>query len=584
MATANPFIPKSVVCFREGYDPPRILADVLAGITVGFVAVPLAMALAIASGVKPEQGLTTAVIAGFLISALGGSRVQIGGPTGAFVVIVLGIVRRHGVEGLTIATLMAGLLLIVFGLARLGGVIKFIPYPVTTGFTSGIALLIFSQQMRDLFGLRLGEVPGEFVSKWIAYVHAAPTVNPWSAAIGAATIALLIGIRRVAPRVPGPIVALVFAGLAVWLFDLDARHGVETIGSRFGDLPRSLPAPTLPALGWHDLARARELVPEAVTIALLAAIESLLCAVVADGMIGGRHRSNGELVAQGIANVASALFGDIPATGAIARTATNVKAGGRTPLAGMVHALTILVLMLALAPLARRLPLSALAAILVVVAWNMAEIDHFRHMFKAPRSDLWVLLVTFGLTVLADLTAAVLVGMVLASMLFMRRMAEVTNVGMITRGLEDEDEAPDPGAIARRDVPSGVEVFEIDGPFFFAVADRLKDVLSVIRKPPAIFILRMRRVPAIDATGIHALEELHQKCRREGTLLLLAGVHAQPLDALMAYGLYERIGEDCMFGNVDDALDRARALLALPPAERPLQAPSEVAREEGQRR
>ena len=573
------FIPKSIVCFREGYDRKRVVADVLAGIAVGFVALPLAMALAIASGVKPEQGLYTAVVGGFLISALGGSRVQIGGPTGAFVVIVLGIVQKHGVEGLTIATLMAGTLLIIFGLARFGAVIKFIPYPVTTGFTSGIALLIFSQQVKDLLGLTMSEVPSGFVSKWIAYAHAAPTLNGWALAVGAGTLALLAGTRRVAPRVPGPILALVAAWLIVSLFDLDVRHGVETIGSRFGGIPRSLPSLTLPAFDWQNLQRARELVPEAVTIALLAAIESLLCAVVADGMIGGRHRSNGELVAQGIANIASVSFGGIPATGAIARTATNVKAGGRTPLAGMVHAGTILVLILVLAPLARRVPLSALAAILVVVAWNMAETDHFRNLLKAPRSDVGVLLVTFGLTVLADLSVAVLVGMVLASLLFMRRMSEVTNIAMITRELDDEAEVPDPGAIDRRDVPESVEVFEIEGPFFFAVADRLKDVLAVIRRPPKVFILRMRHVPAIDATGMHALEELYEKCRREGTRLLLAGVHAQPLHALMGYGLYDRIGEDSMFDNVDDALDHARALLEMPPAPRPDDTPAEVARE-----
>jgi len=573
------FVPKSVVCLREGYDRKRITADVLAGITVGLVAVPLAMALAIASGVKPEQGLYTAVVAGFLISALGGSRVQIGGPTGAFVVIVLGIVQKHGVDGLAIATLMAGGLLIVFGLARLGAVIKFIPYPVTTGFTSGIALLIFSQQMKDLFGLTLDAVPGEFVSKWIAYGHAADTANPWTVAVGAASLALLVAARRIAPRIPGPIATLVVAWIAVWLFDLDVRHGVETIGTRFGGIPRSLPAPTFPPLEWESLHRARLLVPEAATIALLAAIESLLCAVVADGMIGGRHRSNGELVAQGIANIISVVFGGIPATGAIARTATNVKAGGRTPLAGMVHAATILAIMLLFAPLARRVPLAALAAILVMVAWNMAEIDHFRHLLKAPKSDVWVLLVTFSLTVLADLTAAVLLGMVLASLLFMRRMSEVTNVGMITRQLEDEEEEPDPGAIERRDVPPGVEVFEIDGPFFFGVADRLKDVLSAIKRPAKFFILRMRRVPAIDATGMHALDELYTKCRREGTRLLLAGVHAQPLTALMGYGLYDKIGEQNMFANVDDALDEARAALDMPPAERPVDSPAEVARE-----
>jgi sulfate permease, SulP family len=576
----HPFRPKSIVCFREGYDRRRILADVLAGVTVGFIAFPLAMALAIASGVEPERGLYTAVIAGFLIAALGGSRVQIGGPTGAFVVIVLGIVDRHGEAGLALATIMAGLILVVLGLARFGSVIKFVPYPVTTGFTTGIALLIFSQQIKDLFGLELAKTSSEFVERWIAYVRAADTYEPITAAIGIASLVLLFGLQRLAPKVPGAIVTLALAtALVAWL-DLDERFGVATIGSRFGGIPRSLPMPSLPAFDLATLEQARALVPEATTIALLAAIESLLCAVVADGMIGGRHKSNMELVGQGVANVASVVFGGIPATGAIARTAANVKAGGRTPLAGMVHAVTILLLMFAVAPLASRAPLAALAAVLVVVAWNMAEIDHFRSLLRAPKSDVAVLLTTFWLTVFTDLTVAVGVGMVLASLLFMRRMSEVTNVGAITRELDEPDDAEvDFGSIDRRDVPPAVEVYEINGPFFFGVADRLKDVLRRVERSPKVFILRMRHVPAVDASGMHALEEFLDKCRREGIHLLLAGVHTQPLDALLAYGLFDRIGEENMLENIDDALDRARELLKVEPAARPADRVPEVARE-----
>lgn len=575
------FVPKSIVCFREGYDLERIRRDVVAGVTVGMIALPLAMALAIASGVEPSRGLVTAIVAGFLISALGGSRVQIGGPTGAFVVIVYGIVQRHGEAGLALATIMAGVILVLLGLARFGAVIKFVPYPVTTGFTTGIALLIFSQQMKDLFGLEMASMPSEFLERWAAYLEAAPSADPPTLAIGLGALAALAILQRFVPRVPGAIVAVVGATIAVVILDLDGARGVETIGSRFGGIPRAFPMPTLPALDWATFERARLLVPEATTIALLAAIESLLCAVVADGMIGGRHKPNVELLAQGVANLGSVFCGGIAATGAIARTAANVKAGGRTPLAGVVHALTVLAAMMLLAPYANRVPLAALAAVLVMVAWNMAEIDHFRGLLHAPKSDVLVLVTTFGLTVLADLTVAVGVGMVLASLLFMRRMSEVTNVGAITRELEDldEDEGDDPGAIALRDVPPATEVYEVNGPFFFGVADRLKDALRRVEKPPRVFVVRLRRVPAIDATGMHALEELYDKCRREGTTLLLAGVHAQPLNAMLRYGLFDRIGEENVFENVDAALERARELVHAAPMPRPAGVPPEVRRE-----
>jgi sulfate permease, SulP family len=579
------FLPKTIVCLREGYGRAFFFNDIAAGITVAIVALPLSLALAIGSGVRPEQGLFTAIIAGFLISLLGGSRVQIGGPAGAFMAIVGAIVARDGYEGLCIATLMAGVILILMGLAKLGTLVKFIPYPVTTGFTTGIAVIIFTSQVRDLFGLTISYIndkgvlvhnpPSAFLSGWRVLLESMHSVNWLATAFGLGSLLILAGLRRYAPRVPGAIVVVVLGAALAASLHLDVAHrsigGIETLGTRFGGIPSTLRAPHLPIKisSWNDVPRVWntmvELVPEATTLAVLCAVESLLCAVVADGMIGGRHKSNCELVAQGIANIGSILFGGIPATGVIARTTANVKSGGRTPLAGMVHSATLLILMLLLAPYASQIPLAVLAAILLMVAWNMAEFDHFRSIFRAPRADMLVLLTTFGLTVLTDLTKGVGVGMILASMLFMKRMTEVSNVGVIRDELDETDpslaELKDPNAIALRDVPAGVEVYEINGPFFFGVADRLKDTLRGLERPPRVFILRMRYVPAIDATGMHALEEFHDKCRRGGTRLLLSGVHAQPMLAMTQYGLVDRIGVENMFGNIDEALDCARRII-----------------------
>jgi len=561
------FLPKSIVCFREGYDRSTFTHDLLAGITVGIIALPLAMAFGIASipedvareaGVSPPaMGLYTAVVAGFLISALGGSRVQIGGPTGAFIVIVSAIATKHGYAGLATATLMAGVMIIIMGIARFGGMIKFIPYPVTTGFTSGIAVIIFCSQMKDFFGLAMGQPPGEFVDKWREFVEHAASWSGATTAVGAGSLTLIILLRRIAPRIPGAIVAVIFASLIVWMLKLP----VETIGTKFGGIPRGLPVPRLPPL---DFSRIRELLPDAATIAMLAAIESLLSAVVADGMTGGRHKADCELVAQGVANVASVVFGGIPATGAIARTTVNVKSGAKTPVSGMIHAITLLLIMLLFAPLAKLTPLATLAAILMIVAWNMSEIGHFRAILRAPRSDVAVLLTTFGLTVFADLTIAVGFGMVLASLLFMKRMADVANIAAIKDEIsgDAEDEGQDAFSIAKRDVPAGVEVYEINGPFFFGVADRLKDTLAQMERPPKVFILRMRRVPAIDASGLHALKEFHDKCRRQGTTLVLSGVHAQPLFAFTRAGFDQVVGKENMRGDIDGALERAKELLA----------------------
>ena len=540
----------------KGYTPAILVADSIAGLTVGVVALPLAMAFAIASGLPPERGLFTAIVAGFLISFLGGSRVQIGGPTGAFVVIVTGIVAQFGYAGLAWCTLMAGGILILFGVFRLGGLIRFIPFPVTTGFTSGIAVVIFSTQIKDLLGLRMVEVPSEFIPKWGAYFHAVDTASAATAAVGMGTVMLIVLLRRFAPRMPGMLIAMIMATLAVAMLHLD----VETIGGRFGDLPRMLPTPGLPSIAVNELGA---LVPSAFTVALLAAIESLLSATVADGMIGGRHRPNTELIAQGIANLGSILFGGIPATGAIARTATNVKSGAKTPVAGMVHAVTLLLILVLCAPLATKIPLASLAGILVVVSYNMSEHRHFASILKGPRSDRLVLLLTFALTVLVDLTLAVQVGIVLSSLLFMRRMSELADVTVITRDLRgDADAEFDPMSITTREVPDGVEVYEVNGPFFFGMADSFWSALRSIERPVPVLIIRIRNVPAIDATGLHVLEELHHKCRRQRTQLVFSGVTKQPLSVFRQSGFLEEVGAENFCPTIDESLARARAILS----------------------
>jgi len=557
-------LPKLITTLKE-YDRKTFSSDLFAGITVGIVALPLAMAFAIASGVAPERGLFTAIIAGLLISLLGGSRVQIGGPTGAFVVIVAGIVAEFGYDGLVLCMLMAGLFLIALGLFRMGGLIKFIPFPVTTGFTSGIAVVIFSTQIKDLLGLPLENLPAEFIPKWIEYARHLGLINPSAAGIGIGTIAIIILTRQFIPRIPAMLVGMVAATIAANLLGLD----VETIGSRFGDLPRTLPVPGLPSFD-INMNEITKLVPSAFTVGLLAAIESLLSATVADGMIGGRHRSNIELIGQGAANIGSAFFGGIPATGAIARTVTNIKSGAKTPIAGIIHAISLALMLLFLAPLAKMIPLAALAGILVVVSYNMSEAKHFIGLLKAPRSDVMVLLTTFALTIFIDLTVAVEVGIVLAALLFIRRMSEVTNIGMITREINgDGDDEEDPNSISVRVVPPGVEVFEIQGPFFFGAADRFKEAIRTIEKPVPVIILRIRNVPAIDATGLHMLKEFLHQCKRESTTLVLSGVHTQPLQAMRKSGLMDEIGQENIKGNIDDALSRANELLSKNPASSP---------------
>src|SRR6266576_129079 len=558
----------------KGYSKDQLLADMTAGVIVGIVALPLAIAFAIASGLTPERGLYTAIIGGFIISLLGGSRVQIGGPTGAFVVIVAGIVQHYGIEGLTIATIMAGVILIGLGLARLGGAIKFISYPVTIGFTSGIALIIFSSQVKDLLGLRMGTLPADFVPKWAALLRHLNVVNWWAVAVAALALAVIVWWPRINARIPGPFVALILTTLLVRLLHLP----VDTIATRFGAIDAGLPVPVVPHV---TLERIAELSRPALAIALLAAIESLLSAVVADGMIGGRHRSNMELVAQGVANIAAPIFGGMPATGAIARTATNVKNGGRTPVAGMIHAVTLLLITLFFGRWAGLVPLATLAAILVIVAYHMSEWRTFRSELRSPKSDVAVLLATFLLTVLVDLTVAIEVGMILAAFLFMKRMSEVTNIRVLTHEFGDpkDDFETDPNAVARRTVPEGVEVYEISGPFFFGAAETFRSRVAEVARKPKVLILRMRHVPGIDSTGLHALRDLVRRGTNEGTLVLLSDVHAQPVVALERSGFLYEMGEENILGNVDDALNRARVHLGLAVEARPAFATPTVRRE-----
>lgn len=541
-------LPKLVTTLRD-YDRAQFTKDVAAGVIVGIVALPLAIAFAIASGVGPQAGLYTAIIAGFLISALGGSRVQIGGPTGAFIVIVYGIVQQYGTGGLTVATIMAGVILITLGLAKMGGVIKYIPHPVTVGFTSGIAVVIASGQLRDFFGLDLAKVPAEFVQKIEALAEHASTVDATALMLAVTTVVIVQSAHRITTRVPSPFLALVLTTAAAQLLPLD----VATIGTRFGSLDLSFPAPHLPVVTVHT---ALSLVGAAFAIAALGGIESLLSAVVADGMIGSRHRSNMELVAQGVANVVTPFFGGIPATGAIARTATNIRAGGRTPVAGMVHSITLLVITLFAGRWAALIPMPTLAGILMVVAYNMSEWRTFRGMLTAPRGDVAVLLTTFFLTVFVDLTVALGVGMVLASFLFIRQMGEATTV----RSMTDEE---DDRALRALDVPAGVIIYEIDGPFFFGAAEKFRDTMAEIERTPKVLVLHVARVNVLDATGLGVIRDLVKKGRRDNSALILSGVHSQPMIALGKSDLLDEIGDDNLVPNLDAAMARARELIAL---------------------
>ena len=537
------------------YNRQQLQKDIMAGIIVGIVALPLAIAFAIASGVSPEKGLYTAIIGGFIISALGGSRVQIGGPTGAFIVIVYGIVQQYGINGLIIATFIAGVMLIIMGVASLGAVIKFIPHPLIIGFTSGIALIIFSSEIKDFLGLKMGSIPVDFIEKWHSYAVHFKSLNPYTALIASFAVLIILLWPKVTHKVPGSLIAILVTTAIVQFFHLP----VDSIGSRFGNIPSSLPGAVIPDL---DFATVKSLIRPAFTIALLGGIESLLSAVVADGMVGGNHRSNMELVAQGTANIFSSIFGGIPATGAIARTATNIKNGGRTPIAGIAHAITLLLILLFFGKWASLIPMATLAAILVVIAYNMSEWKNFVSVLKGPRSDIAVLLTTFFLTVIIDLTVAIEAGMILAVFLFMRKMIKFSSVNVLKGQVDDHDDDVDKGAVTNFNIPKDVEVFEITGPLFFGAAYKFKDTMKVIEKKPKVLIIRMRQVPLIDATGIHVLHDVFNEIKKSGTKIILSGISSeQVMGELKKSRLLFAIGKANVTDNFEKALERSAAVL-----------------------
>ncbi len=552
------FQPAIISPFKEGYSLKTFFGDLSAGLIVGVVAIPLAIAFAIASGVTPEAGLATAVIAGFIISALGGSRVQIGGPTGAFIVIIYGIVQQFGTDGLMVATLMAGAILILLGLCGLGSIIKYIPYPVTIGFTSGIALIIFTGQVNDILGLGLKNLPADFVGKLTAYAGGLDHINGWSLLLSALTIVICFSWHRVTAKIPGSLIAILLTTAICQLFHLNT----ETIGSNFPSVAGGMtfPRPHLPSLTFSQL---QSLVSPAIAIALLAGIESLLSAVVADGMTGRRHHSNTELIAQGLANIASPLFGGIPATGAIARTATNIRNGGKTPLAGIIHTLVLLAMMLFLGRYAAMIPMATLGGIIAVVAYNMSEWHLFKGMFKSTGSDIAVMLITFTLTVFVDLTVAIQAGVLLAAFTFIRRMARSTGALNVTGDpTGPAPDNPDDLANLRAAIPPGVEIYEVYGALFFGAADKFKDTLLSLQQPlPRVLILRMRYVIMLDASALHTLEDVQHHTQTRGVQLLLSGVRSQPLILMERSGFLARIGQDNVFGHIDEALARAREIV-----------------------
>lgn len=552
-----PFRPRLFETLKAGYSRKDLMPDLVAGVTVGIVALPLAMAFAIASGVKPEAGIFTAVIAGLIVSGLGGTRIAIGGPTGAFIVILCGIGAKYGFDNLLICTMLAGGLLLTMGLTRMGTMIKYIPFPVTMGFTSGIAVLIFSTQIKDFLGMQVDKVPSDFIPKMLFLGrHLAAAQWPTVLLASASLAVILFWPKQWQRRVPGSIAALVLSTAAVALLHLP----VETIGTRFGGIPEGLPRPHIPVMAWDNV---QHLFQPAVTIALLAAIESLLCAVVSDGMVDDRHDANQELMAQGLANIVSPLFGGIAATGAIARTVTNIKSGGRTPVAGIVHALTLLAILLVAAPLAKFVPLAALSAVLVNVAFHMGEWHNFARLRKWPVCDTAVFLSAFALTVIVDLTVAVEIGMVLAAVLFIKRSSENMQIMAVDESTETEGSHH---SLVGKEVPKGVMVYRMMGAFFFGAVDKLESVLKREKQEPEVLILRMRKVIAMDATGLNALEDLYGKLRRKGKHLVLSAPHTNPLMVMQKAGFIERLGRENVCPHIDAALARAREILGLPPA------------------
>ena len=544
----------------RSYNKQTFMADLMAGVIVGIVALPLAIAFGIASGVSPEKGIITAIVAGFIISALGGSKVQIGGPTGAFIVIVAGIIGQYGMTGLTIATLMAGVFLILFGLLRLGTIIKYIPYPIIVGFTSGIAVTIFTTQVKDLLGMSIvGTVPGDFVERWIVYFQNLGNIDPWSAAVGLLSVAIIATAPKLSKRVPGSLIAIIVMTIAALLLKQYAGvTSIETIGDRFS-ISSQLPGAVVPELTWETV---KDLVAPALTIAVLGAIESLLSATVADGVIGDHHNSNTELIGQGVANLVTPLFGGIPATGAIARTMTNINNGGRSPIAGIVHAVVLLLIFLFLMPLAQYIPMACLAGVLVVVSYGMSGWRSFRALMRNPKSDITVLLLTFFLTIIFDLTVAIEVGLICACLLFMRRMSETTDVRAVYDEIDlNEDADMQAGNLEHLTIPKGVEVYEINGPYFFGAGNKFEDLMGRYGHRPKVRIIRMRKVPFIDSTGLHNLENLCLMSQKEGITIVLSGVNKKVEDVLVRNGFNQLLGEENICNHIDLALERARQLV-----------------------
>lgn len=553
------FQPKFFSCIKN-YNKNTFMSDMMAGVIVGIVALPLAIAFAIASGVSPEKGIVTAIIAGFIVSFLGGSKVQIGGPTGAFIVIVYGVIQQYGLAGLTVATMIAGVLLILIGVFKLGTVIKFIPYPVVIGFTSGIAVTIFTTQMADVFGLNFGgeTVPGDFIGKWMLYFRHLDTINWWDAGVCVISVLIIALTPKVSRRIPGSLVAIIFVTVGVWVMKTYfGITGIDTIGDRFS-IDSHLPKAVIPALDWEAI---KNLFPIAVTIAALGAIESLLSATVADGMISDHHNSNTELIALGIANMVTPLFGGIPATGAIARTMTNINNGGRTPVAGMIHAVVLLLILLFLMPLAQFIPMACLAGVLVVVSYNMSGWRTFKALLKNPKSDVTVLLITFFLTVIFDLTVAIGVGLLLACILFMRRVMETTEISVIKNEIKVQDESGIHSYDEGLTIPKGVEVYEINGPYFFGVATQFEELMDEFRDKSKVRIIRMRKVPFIDSTGIHNLANLCEMSSKRKITVVLSGVNPKVHNALQKANFYNILGEKNICPDINVALARANEVL-----------------------
>ena len=553
------FQPKFFSCIKN-YNKNTFMSDLMAGVIVGIVALPLAIAFAIASGVSPEKGIVTAIIAGFIVSFLGGSKVQIGGPTGAFIVIVYGVIQQYGLAGLTVATMIAGVLLILIGVFKLGTVIKFIPYPVVIGFTSGIAVTIFTTQMADVFGLNFGgeTVPGDFIGKWMLYFRHLDTINWWDAGVCVISVLIIALTPQVSRRIPGSLVAIIFVTVGVWVMKTYfGITGIDTIGDRFS-IDSHLPKAVIPALDWEAI---KNLFPIAVTIAALGAIESLLSATVADGMISDHHNSNTELIALGIANMVTPLFGGIPATGAIARTMTNINNCGRTPVAGMIHAVVLLLILLFLMPLAQFIPMACLAGVLVVVSYNMSGWRTFKALLKNPKSDVTVLLITFFLTVIFDLTVAIGVGLLLACILFMRRVMETTEISVIKNEIKVQDESGIHSYDEGLTIPKGVEVYEINGPYFFGVATQFEELMDEFRDKSKVRIIRMRKVPFIDSTGIHNLANLCEMSSKRKITVVLSGVNPKVHSALQKANFYNILGEKNICPDINVALARANELL-----------------------